>query len=474
MTICEKIKKAISENDLSRALDLFKQTEIDENHLINLIARFNGLQKELQEGIITSEAYRVEIAKFRKSLIAYHNEYCKQNDYSEQESPSKRSTDKDKNEQNMYYEDGYALFIGIAYEHWGERCGYLPGPLKDVKHLNEHFLDSKKAAYNPQNIIICTEKQATRTGILKAFDELIHQTKNKPNASVIIHYSGHGETKGVDTFLLPHNFDVDSWRKDKSFDKDNIVLSNEFAEKIAQVHAKKVLVILDCCHSENMATTRGVETGFLSKFVEDIEDNFFPSSIQSRNTATNKILNQGEGRVILTSCRANEQSIDLKNGGLFTEVLLQSLNGKNNLKKDGKVRLIDLIDYVPKEVARRAKEYKKEDGTFFNQTPMFKKIENLSAEEFIICAYDINKIRGIGDNPEKKETMEKEAFKPVLKDKIIALIESDIDKALEILDDIFKTTNGTYNGLNDKYLNTENINMKTFRSQLKRFVRTNL
>jgi len=61
------------------------------------------------------------------------------------------------------------------------------------------------------------------------------------------------------------------------------------------------------------------------------------------------------------------------------------------------------------------------------------------------------------------------------KDKIIALIDSDIDSAFDMLDELFGTSNGIYNDFNNEYFSrSDNFNMQTFRSKLKRFVKRNL
>lgn len=63
--------------------------------------------------------------------------------------------------------------------------------------------------------------------------------------------------------------------------------------------------------------------------------------------------------------------------------------------------------------------------------------------------------------------------KKALKEEILALIESDIDIALEKLDDIFGKSNGDYNDLSDEYQNPPvGFSLKTFRSRLKRFINT--
>lgn len=51
-------------------------------------------------------------------------------------------------------------------------------------------------------------------------------------------------------------------------------------------------------------------------------------------------------------------------------------------------------------------------------------------------------------------------------------IESNIDKAFELLDEVFDNSNGTYNDLSKEYVSRpNNFDMFTFRSKLKRFVK---
>ena len=68
---------------------------------------------------------------------------------------------------NTYYENGYALLIGIAYEHWATKIAPLHGTLRDFTDLAAHFADPAKAAYRPAHIICLTETEATAENIWK-------------------------------------------------------------------------------------------------------------------------------------------------------------------------------------------------------------------------------------------------------------------------------------------------------------------
>jgi len=280
----------------------------------------------------------------------------------------------------ILFEHGYALFIGIRYGHWAASIPPLEGTLRDIDDLNNHFVDSKKAAFPPGNIIVLKEEQATTSGVFKALEDLKKLANKDSEASVIIYYSGHGETDGKNHFLVPFDFDLNQWQTLGTFDESKVILSKEFAKKVNEIQAKKSLIILDCCHAESMPVEKSI-----NKAVGLLKRN---RAAISQNNLIDEI-GKGKGRVILTSCEADEKSLDLGTNGLFTQVLLECFNGADNIKKDGWVRLTDMLNFIPSTVSERANK------RGHNQNPMFKRIENLSAEDFIICAYDIVQAKGL-------------------------------------------------------------------------------
>jgi hypothetical protein len=289
------------------------------------------------------------------------------------------------------FENGYALLIGIRYGHWPEN---LDGPLKDVKALKDHFSDPSKAGYKSENIIELTEEKATTSGILAALDTLANKSAANPDATVIIYYSGHGGNFRDKYFLVPYDFHLTEWDAG-NLNEEFIIQTTDFARKINNIEAKKCLIILDCCHAENIPVEKKISSSkkFISGFTEGLNEGIV--NLPSEKSLTSQ-LNKGNGRVVLTSCEANETSLDLGSISLFTKILLECFNGTNNIEQDGWVRLLDLIRYVPKNVADGALKYDNHQ-----QHPMFKRIENLSSEDFIICAYDIDKAKNLSPRKQK-------------------------------------------------------------------------
>lgn len=286
----------------------------------------------------------------------------------------------------VFFEDGYLLLIGIRYGNWSRP---LEGPLRDVEALKSHFSHSARAAYRPDNIIVVTEATATKAGIMAALDELAQKVASNPSASVTIYYSGHGGRSSGKCFLVPYDFNLALFQNTGAPDDSTIIQSAEFAKKINDIKAKKCLVLLDCCHAAEIPVAKSLDfsQAFLDKFLDQVDVGLTGSeAIKSLNPS----LGKGAGMVILTSCKGDEQSLDLGSMSLFTKVLLDALNGQDNLKQDGWVRLIDLINYVPQKVSEIAFQ-----NYNFNQNPVFRRIENLGSDDFIICAYDIRLGKGL-------------------------------------------------------------------------------
>lgn len=296
---------------------------------------------------------------------------------------------------NMHYENGYALLIGIKYAHWNG-IGLLNGTLNDIRDLKAHFTDQNKAAYKPENVITLTEENATTANIFQALKDLATKANQNKDASVIVYYSGHGETDGRNHFLVPYDFNLRKWLDHNTFDTDKVVLSKDFTKALDQIQAKKCLIVLDCCHAADIPADKSLQAPpqFFEKFLSDI-----PAEEITEKSIGAQIA-QGKGRVILTSCQGEEKSLDIGTNGLFTQVLLESLNGAKNIEEDGWVRLIDLIRYVPKNVSAKATARGKK------QNPVFKRIEDLGAEDFVVCAYNIGRANGL-DKLDTQSNIEK-------------------------------------------------------------------
>ncbi|MEO0687015.1 MAG: caspase family protein, partial [Cyanobacteria bacterium J06649_11] len=141
-----------------------------------------------------------------------------------------------------------ALLVGI--NDYPADIGALGGCVNDVmlqKQLLVH-----RFGFNPKDIFTLTDSQATRQGILTAFDEfLIKQAK--PGDNVVFHFSGHGgrvldpdkdSPDGLNSTLIP----IDSGYNSSGGTVEDIMGHTLFLLMYA-LKTDNVTVVLDSCHS---------------------------------------------------------------------------------------------------------------------------------------------------------------------------------------------------------------------------------
>ncbi len=247
---------------------------------------------------------------------------------------------------------GHALLIGVGAD--------LPSTVRDAVALRDVLTDPRRGAYLPEHVESLTEASANRQGILDAFNRLIERVKHAPNATVFVYYSGHGGQirhagKLPEYFLVPSGYDP-------SHRTETALSGAEFTSKIEAINAQKLVVLLDCCHAGGIpALKESGETFVKSPLPPDLL----------------QILEAGSGRVVIASSYENEYSYSGTQYGIFTACLLEALEGKAAVKKDGFARILDILMYLFEQVPRRA------PGP---QHPLVKKVLDLG-DNFPLCYY---------------------------------------------------------------------------------------
>lgn len=142
-----------------------------------------------------------------------------------------------------------ALLVGInAYPY----PNALYGCVTDVELQRELLVH--RFGFNPRDILMVTDAQASRTGILQAFeDHLIKQAR--PGDVAVFHYSGHGsqvtdpdkdEPDGLNGTLMP----VDgAFRVEKGRQTVNDIMGHTLFLLMSAVPTDNLTVVLDSCFS---------------------------------------------------------------------------------------------------------------------------------------------------------------------------------------------------------------------------------
>jgi hypothetical protein len=160
----------------------------------------------------------------------------------------------------------------IAVGDYPKESGWM-----DISSLNDVPLIQGALVhqgFDVNNISLVTDAQATKKGILDAFEEF-KSTVNRGDV-VVIHYSGHGqqvedkgrkdEVDGLDESLVP--YDAQVRYKEGEYEGENHLTDDEMNDFLTDLRAKlgpegDILVILDACHSgtgtRGLAKARGTD-----------------------------------------------------------------------------------------------------------------------------------------------------------------------------------------------------------------------
>lgn len=219
----------------------------------------------------------------------------------------------------------HGLFIGI------DRCAspsipWLGCARRDAIALHALFTDTLGG-----NTTLLQDSEATRATIETELEKLTHC---KEDDVVVITFSGHGtETHELVTY--------DADRSDFAGSCIPLSTLSEWFEKIP---AKKLVCILDCCFSGGVGA-KAIQVDMVAR------DSSTPSSPE-------ELLKQlsGDGRVILTASLATEKAWEKTRlgHGLLTYHLLTAMQGAEEVKKEGKISVYRLLEYVTERVTADA------------------------------------------------------------------------------------------------------------------------
>jgi uncharacterized caspase-like protein len=261
---------------------------------------------------------------------------------------------------------GYALLVGVgttAYSPWA-----LPVTVKDVKAVRQVLTDPALCGYpdGDEHVRLLHDQSATRTAILDGLNWLRAQAGTDPEATVVVFYSGHGwlDRASGRYYLIPHEVEP-------SDIAGSTLAAEEFTDAIRKVKAQRLLVVIDSCHAQGMATSK--ETAMPMKLP--------PGLVQAAATEGKGLmeaLKQGEGRAVFTSSRGSQRSWVRSDGSLsvFTHHLLEALQGAGNKPGEAEVRLSNLMGHLGREVPASARQMHAAD-----QVPFF----DTAAEDFPVA-----------------------------------------------------------------------------------------
>jgi uncharacterized caspase-like protein len=147
--------------------------------------------------------------------------------------------------------EGFALIVGVnecpAFRlPDGSRPRPLQGAENDADALADFLVD--QAGFPARNVIVLKGSGATREKVRLAFDRLAKRARIEDY--FVFHYSGHGtQVADVQPFDEPDGRDEALCPWDATANGENLILDDELAVWLDDFPARRVAVILDCCHA---------------------------------------------------------------------------------------------------------------------------------------------------------------------------------------------------------------------------------
>ncbi|HEY7427020.1 MAG TPA: caspase family protein [Gemmataceae bacterium] len=234
---------------------------------------------------------------------------------------------------------GRALVIGIAdYAHVSKLPGNVLDDARDVAVL---LRSSDYCGYPAANVELLLDGEASAEGIRKAMGRLAQAAGE--GDTVVFFFSAHGgriETgPNAGEYLIPFDCDPNNLA-------GTAISGSEITGLLKAIKAKRLVVLLDACHSAGAADVKSLEPA--------------PGIKAGLAEKTYNALAEGVGRVVMASSRPSEVSFVLPGmrNSLFTHHLLDALRGAAPTYGDGLVRVFDVFHYISDRVpAQRAAQH---------------------------------------------------------------------------------------------------------------------
>jgi uncharacterized caspase-like protein len=238
----------------------------------------------------------------------------------------------------MTFSRGRALLIGVGTYQYEPRIN-VPVTAADAKAVAKILRDPAFCGYPDEQVEPVCNGAASREGIIAALDSLAGSAGE--DDTVFLFFCGHGDYgDDGDYYLTTH----DTRLKDRKVVSGSGLRQSEFIEKVRAIKAKRFLLVVNACHSGELAPTLGGG-----------EAPYIGSPLPTHTAAA--LLSTGEGRIIITACREGQVSY-VGSGALtlFTEALVNGLQGHGTSSTLGYLSAFELYTHLYLTVEKAVRE----------------------------------------------------------------------------------------------------------------------
>jgi WD40 repeat protein len=229
---------------------------------------------------------------------------------------------KGKAEEDLVKPKLYILSVGVS--KYKNPAYALDFAAKDASDFTDAMKKQSGKMYRSVETRVLTDDQASKDALLDGLEWIQKQTTSRDVAMIFL--SGHGVRDGSgDYYYVPYAFDMEHKRSTG-------VLFYEIEKTIKDI-AGKVVFFVDTCHSGGAAgKTRGI-------------DNDIVSLVNELSSAEN-------GAIVFAASTGKESALeDVKWGhGAFTKALLEGLEGKADLRGNGRITITSLDFFLSERV----------------------------------------------------------------------------------------------------------------------------
>ncbi|KAF8972429.1 caspase domain-containing protein [Flammula alnicola] len=249
----------------------------------------------------------------------------------------------------------FALVIGINKYKSSKVCS-LHGAVSDANAMESYLKVHLKVP--GAQIRSLRDEEATRSAVIKSFNDFQDDTRIRTGDAIVIFYAGHGgeaeappgwESEYNKTqYLLPHDFETKDQDGQDVYGIPDRTLAS-ILNRLARAKGDNILVIFDCCHSGSGTRTeeplaRVSRLDDKLKVPSDLDRRIWRDEVPRGASVSTGFAQTGLlSHVLLTACGAREQSLEDKTGGRFTNALLTTLR---TVDAD-KVTYRDLLNRMP-------------------------------------------------------------------------------------------------------------------------------
>ncbi len=236
--------------------------------------------------------------------------------------------------------DKWAVVIGIK-NYASPVLSNLRYSDTDAQSMYDYLIN--KAGFKKDHVLLLLNEHATLEEVRAALGIFLAEKARKDDL-VFIYYSGHGapevspnsnEADGLTKYIVTYDA-----KPDRLF---ATALPMEDINKIfSRISSKRIVFFIDSCYSGSS----GGKT-FCNEIIKagNISDDFLTQ------------LSSGTGRLLISASSANEVAMESDNlgHGIFTYYLLEGLEGKADMNKNGYITVDEIYQYVHEKVSDESK-----------------------------------------------------------------------------------------------------------------------